>query len=136
MERAQVLDYNLQVQVRPYLEGIHPRPSVYMPDFIAANQEERANNVLSGTKQEMLEQLRKDIRSFKENNTIDKVIVLWTANTERFCDVRQGLNDTADSLLKSIRNNESEVSPSTLFAVASILEGVSFFFFCFFCYSC
>lgn len=106
MERAQVLDYNLQVQVRPYLEGIHPRPSVYMPDFIAANQEERANNVLSGTKQEMLEQLWKDIRSFKENNTIDKVIVLWTANTERFCDVRQGLNDTADSLLKSIRKRE------------------------------
>uniref|UniRef100_A0A0L8H4N0 inositol-3-phosphate synthase n=1 Tax=Octopus bimaculoides TaxID=37653 RepID=A0A0L8H4N0_OCTBM len=125
MERAQVLDYNLQVQVRPYLEGIRPRPSVYMPDFIAANQAARANNVLSGTKQEMLEQLRKDIRSFKENNAIDKVIVLWTANTERFCDVRHGLNDTADALIKSIRNNESEVSPSTLFAVASILEGVS-----------
>eukprot|EP00106_Octopus_bimaculoides_P008131 XP_014775573.1 PREDICTED: inositol-3-phosphate synthase 1-B-like [Octopus bimaculoides] len=132
MERAQVLDYNLQVQVRPYLEGIRPRPSVYMPDFIAANQAARANNVLSGTKQEMLEQLRKDIRSFKENNAIDKVIVLWTANTERFCDVRHGLNDTADALIKSIRNNESEVSPSTLFAVASILEGVSFFFLGFF----
>ncbi|CAI9726129.1 inositol-3-phosphate synthase 1-A-like [Octopus vulgaris] len=126
MERAQVLDYNLQVQVRPHLEGIRPRPSVYMPDFIAANQEARANNVLSGTKQEMLEQLRKDIRSFKENNTIDKVIVLWTANTERFCDVRLGLNDTADTLIKSIRNNESEVSPSTLFAVASILEGCTY----------
>ena len=52
-----------------------------------------------------------------------QVIVLWTANTERFCDVREGLNDTADSLLESIRRSEAEVSPSTVFAVASILEG-------------
>jgi myo-inositol-1-phosphate synthase len=49
--------------------------------------------------------------------------VLWTANTERFCDVRDGLNDTADNLLQSIENNEDEVSQSTVFAVASILEG-------------
>lgn len=55
-----------------------------------------------------------------------QVIVLWTANTERFSDVRPGLNDTAANLLASIRRNEAEVSPSTLFAVASILEGVTY----------
>jgi myo-inositol-1-phosphate synthase len=53
------------------------------------------------------------------------VIVLWTANTERFCDVAKGLNDTAENLLRSINSNEEEVSPSTIFAVASVLEGVS-----------
>lgn len=54
-----------------------------------------------------------------------QVIILWTANTERFCDVREGLNDTANTLLESIKRNESEISASTLFAVASILERVS-----------
>jgi myo-inositol-1-phosphate synthase len=34
-----------------------------------------------------------------------------------------GLNDTAQNLLKSIENNEAEISPSTLFAVSTILEG-------------
>ncbi len=52
--------------------------------------------------------------------------MLWTANTERFCDIAAGLNDTADNLLKSIKANAEEVSPSTIFAVASILEGVSY----------
>lgn len=47
----------------------------------------------------------------------------WTANTERFTDVRDGLNMTADEVLKSIDRNEAEVSPSQIFAVASILEG-------------
>jgi len=73
-----------------------------------------------------MEQIRKDIRDFKAKNKLDKVIILWTANTERFSDIREGLNDTADNLLRSIKNNEDEVSPSTIFACASILEGVSY----------
>ena len=51
---------------------------------------------------------------------------MWTANTERFCEVSPGLNDSARALLESIRRNESEISPSTLFAVSSILEGVAY----------
>lgn len=51
--------------------------------------------------------------------------MLWTANTERFSDLVEGLNDTTDNLLKSIAADEAEVSPSTIFAVASIQEGVS-----------
>ena len=54
------------------------------------------------------------------------MIVLWTANTERFCDVRAGLNLSADDLLASIDRNEDEISPSTLFAVASIREGCTY----------
>lgn len=38
MKRAQVLDVNLQQQLRPYMQNMKPRPSVYFPDFIAANQ--------------------------------------------------------------------------------------------------
>ena len=52
--------------------------------------------------------------------------MLWTANTERFCDVRPGLNMTAEELLDSIKREEQEVSPSTMFAVASILEGCTY----------
>ena len=59
MERAQVLDYDLQRQLRPYLEDMKPRPSVYYPDFIAANQSDRADNVLSGNKQDHVDQIRK-----------------------------------------------------------------------------
>jgi myo-inositol-1-phosphate synthase len=57
---------------------------------------------------------------------LDKVIILWTANTERFSDIRAGLNDTADNLLRSIAKGDSEVAPSTIFAVAAILERCSY----------
>lgn len=126
MKRSKVLDYQLQQKLYPHMKDLKPLPSVYFPDFIAANQEERADNILSGTKQEQMDQLRKDIRDFKSNNELDKVIVLWTANTERFASIEEGLNDTADNLLESIKRGEAEVSASTVFAVASILEGSTF----------
>jgi myo-inositol-1-phosphate synthase len=54
------------------------------------------------------------------------VIVLWSATTERFADVIEGMNDTSKNLLESIKLGNPEISPSTLFAVASILEGSSY----------
>ena len=123
MRRSKVLDVDLQKQLYPHMKDMIPLPSVYFPDFIAANQGERADNVLKGSKQEQMEQIRKDIRDFKANNGLDDVIVLWTANTERFASVEEGINDTAENLLESIKRGEAEISPSTVFAVASILEG-------------
>ncbi|KAE8632144.1 hypothetical protein XENTR_v10001450 [Xenopus tropicalis] len=125
MFRAEVLDWQLQEQLRPYMEKMKPRPSIYIPEFIAANQEDRANHIIHGTKAEQVQKIREDIQDFKKTSEVDKVIVLWTANTERFCDIIPGVNDTADNLLKAIENG-LEVSPSTMFAVASILEDCAY----------
>jgi myo-inositol-1-phosphate synthase len=54
------------------------------------------------------------------------VIVLWTANTERFAEVRPGLNTTADELIASIERSDAEVAPSHVFAVAAVLEGAHY----------
>ncbi|KAG0335781.1 Myo-inositol-1-phosphate synthase, partial [Podila horticola] len=71
-------------------------------------------------------QIRSDIRNFKAANHLDKVIVIWTANTERFSSLIDGINDTADNLLKAVKDSHEEVSPSTVFAIASILENTPF----------
>eukprot|EP00731_Ephydatia_muelleri_P025424 Em0017g507a len=118
-ERAMVLDVQIQDQLKSYLQPLKPRASIYCPDFIAANQSDRADNVLKGTKWEMMEQIRADIRDFKATRKLDKVIVLWTANTERYCEVLEGVHDSADNLLEAIRREHEEVSPSTIFAVAT-----------------
>ncbi len=126
MDRAAVLEPQLKSQVSKQMKEMVPLPSIYYSDFIAANQEDRANNVLQGRKQNHLETIRKDIRDFKAANCLDKVIVLWTANTERYCDILEEVNGSAEALLKSIKHSQREVSPSTVFAVASILEGCPF----------
>ena len=64
MDRAKVLEPALKSLVKKQMATIKPLPSIYYPDFIAANQEERADNVLEGTKASMahVEHIRKDIR--------------------------------------------------------------------------
>ncbi|CAG8639515.1 8812_t:CDS:2, partial [Scutellospora calospora] len=127
MERAQVLDYDLQRQVTPILQEFIPLPSIYYPDFIAANQNDRANNLIPGNDKKVhLEHIRNDIRQFKIKNQLDKVIVIWTANTERYSEIIPGINDTAENILKAVEQSHSEISPSTIFALASILEKTSF----------
>eukprot|EP00123_Amoebidium_parasiticum_P001135 comp12169_c0_seq1/m.6927 comp12169_c0_seq1/g.6927 ORF comp12169_c0_seq1/g.6927 comp12169_c0_seq1/m.6927 type:complete len:510 (-) comp12169_c0_seq1:133-1662(-) len=127
MERACVLEPDLQRQVYPFLKDLTPLPSIYYPDYIAANQSDRANNLIPGNdKQAHLEKLRQDIRDFKASNQLESVVVVWTANTERYSDIIPGVNDTADNLLAAIKASHSEVAPSTIFAVACILEGVPF----------
>nr|XP_046916603.1 inositol-3-phosphate synthase-like [Dermatophagoides farinae] len=123
MTRAKVLDINLQEQLCPYMQQYRPRRAIYDLDFIAANQKERADNVIeSKDKWSQVEQIRADIRDFKKQNNLDTVIVLWTANTERFTNVMDGIHDTADNLLTAIKRNEAELAPSALYAVAAILE--------------
>ncbi|KAL8806510.1 MAG: hypothetical protein Q9182_001293 [Xanthomendoza sp. 2 TL-2023] len=128
MDRAAVLEPTLKNMVKQEMAEMKPLPSIYYPDFIAANQEDRADNVLDGSKASLahVEILRKDIQQFKSAHSLDKVIVLWTANTERYADIVPGVNDTADNLMKAIESGHEEVSPSTVFAVACILENAPF----------
>lgn len=51
-------DYDLQQKLKPMMVDKKPLPSIYFPDFIAANQSERADNVLAGSKQEQMDQVR------------------------------------------------------------------------------
>eukprot|EP00803_Ostreobium_quekettii_P004720 evm.model.scf_1837.1 EVM.evm.TU.scf_1837.1 scf_1837:14185-20766(-) len=126
MERAQVIDFQLQLQLVPYMQDMVPLPGIYDPIFIAANQGERADNLIKGTKVEQVEVVQQNIRDFKESNGLDKVVVLWTANTERYAQVQEGVNDTAENLLAAIEKSEQEVAPSTLYAIAAINEGCPF----------
>jgi myo-inositol-1-phosphate synthase len=64
MDRAQVLEPTLKALVRKEMSHMQPLPSIYYPDFIAANQEDRADNILHGSKASMahVEKIREDIR--------------------------------------------------------------------------
>ena len=64
MDRAAVLEPSLKGMIRKEMACFKPLPSIYYPDFIAANQEDRADNLIPGSKAswEHVEQIRKDVR--------------------------------------------------------------------------
>lgn len=64
MDRAAVIEPGLKNLVRKEMATMEPLPSIYYPDFIAANQGARADNCLPGEKacMEHVERIREDIR--------------------------------------------------------------------------
>ena len=64
MDRAQVLEPSLKSLVRKEMTQMTPLPSIYYPDFIAANQGDRADNLIEGSKacSSHVERIRQDIR--------------------------------------------------------------------------
>ena len=78
-----------------HMKTLTPLPSIYLSESIAENQAEVADNVLAGTKSELVDQVREQIRDFKE------VLVRWTGNgyAESVC----GLIGSCLLLLSEIR---------------------------------
>ena len=57
----------------PHMKEQVPLPGIYDSDFIAANQDTRADNIIKGTRSQQVEQVRQQIRTFKEEQKVDKV---------------------------------------------------------------
>lgn len=124
MDRAKVLEPDLRRRLRSHMESIKPLAAVFDQQFIAKNQKPRADNIMKAVeKQAQLDQLRKDIRDFKVENSLEFIVVVWTGNSERYAVEIAGVNDTAANLLVAIHESHQEISPSTLYCVAAILEG-------------
>jgi myo-inositol-1-phosphate synthase len=81
MENAQVFDYHLQEKLKSHMQELTPLPSIFIQEYVASNQKDRATNILEGTLESQVETIRKNISDFKSNNKLDKVIILWSATT-------------------------------------------------------
>lgn len=114
MKRARVLEVDLQKQLYPIMEKMVPLPSIYTENYIAANQSDRADNVIKGTRADQLEVIRGNIRDFKAANNLDKVIILWTATTECCVEVTPGVNTTVDEVMESIKVRYPNFTMNTL----------------------
>ena len=121
-KKAKVLEPSLLTQLKEEMENIHPLPSIFDPTFIASNQITRANNIISRdmSTREKVFAVKEDIRRFRSENNLDKVIVLWTASTEKFNSSKW---ETADHLLDAIAHQDSGIPPSIMFAIAAIETG-------------
>src|SRR5262249_40087393 len=77
------------------------------------------------TKADMVEQLRDDIRTFKEDNGCDRLVAVWCASTEVLL-TPTAVHKSVRSFEAGLKANAPEISSSQLYAWAFIKEGVPF----------
>lgn len=76
---------------------------------------------------DMVEQLREDIRNFKKNSGVDRVVVLWAASTEIYVPVDEKIHGTLAALEAAMKADDKEhVAPSMCYAYAALSEGAPF----------
>lgn len=81
------------------------------------------NHVKTGTRREMAEQLREDIRAFRK--TVNRVVVVWAASTEVYRKPNP-IHNTIESFEAALDKDDTEISPSQLYAYAALMEKVPF----------
>lgn len=121
---AEVLKAKDLEPIRTELETIVPMKAAFDHNYA-----KRLNGTFikdTKTRWDMVEQLRADIRNFKEQNQCDRLVVLWAASTEIFI-APSAEHQSLQALEKAMKeNNTAVIPPSMCYAYAAIAEGCPF----------
>ncbi|MCM1029334.1 MAG: inositol-3-phosphate synthase [Pseudoflavonifractor sp.] len=76
---------------------------------------------------DMTEQIREDIRRFKKETGVDRVVVLWAASTEVYVPVDEKIHGSLEALEAAMKADDKEhIAPSMCYAYAALSEGAPF----------
>ncbi len=86
------------------------------------------DNIMHGaTRWEMVENLRADIRNFKQEKGVDRVVVLWAASTEIYVAPDMKYHGTIEALEAAMKaDNKEQIAPSMCYAYAALKENAPF----------
>lgn len=111
--------------VKDELEKIVPMKAAFDKNY--AKRLTGDNTMGDITRWEMVENLRNDIRNFKKETGVDRVVVLWAASTEVYVPVDEKYHGTLAALEAAMKADDKEhVAPSMCYAYAALNEGCPF----------
>lgn len=120
---AGVLEPRHLEPVADFLKAVVPMPAVFDRRYVKRLQ---GTNVKSGkNKRDLAEQLREDIRAFKERHRCDRLVMIWCASTEVFI-TPTSVHESLAAFERGMEENDDAIAPSMLYAWASLMEGVPF----------
>ena len=118
-----VLESSLLEQLRPDLEAIRPWPAVFDQRYVKRLM---GPNVKTGaSKRELADQVSADIRRFRADNGLERLVLVWCGSTEVFIEpgpVHQSLAAFEEGLEQS----DPAIPSSMIYAYAAIKEGLPY----------
>jgi myo-inositol-1-phosphate synthase len=109
--------------VRAALEAITPWPAVFDQRFVKKLE---GTHVKSGANlMELAEALRDDIRRFRSENDVARMVMVWCASTETYLQPSE-VHRTIEGFEKGLTTNDPQIAPSMVYAYAALKERVPF----------
>ena len=120
---AGVLDTALLDQIRPELEAITPMTAVFDQRYVKRLD---GPNVKKGkNKKDLADALRNDIRTFKQANKVDRLVMVWCGSTEVFLK-ESAAHQSIEAFERGLEANDATIPSSMIYTYAALMEGVPF----------
>ncbi len=111
--------------VKEELEKIVPMKAAFDKNYAKRLEGDNVKDVKD--RWDMTEQLREDIRNFKNENGVSRVVVLWAASTEVYVPVNEAVHYKLSDLEAAMKADDKEnIAPSMCYAYAALAEGAPF----------
>ncbi len=120
---AGVIETSLLDQVKDELGAIRPMPAVFDQQYV-----KRLNgpNVKKGkNKRELADQVGEDIRRFKAEHKLSRLVVVWAGSTEVFMQ-ESAAHQSIEAFEKALEANDPTIPSSMVYAYAAIREGLPY----------
>ncbi len=120
---AGVLEGKLLDQVRPELEAIRPFPAVFDRRYV--RRLDGPNVKRGGSTRDLAEQVREDIRRFKQENGVARLVMIWCGSTEVYM-TESDVHQSVPALERALDASDPAVPSSMVYAYAALKEGVPY----------
>ncbi len=120
---AGVLEKEHLNAVREELKEIRPFPAVFDPRYVARIEATHTKGY--GSLREASEQVREDIRAFKERNDLDRVVMVSCSSTEAYLQPQKA-HFALEDFEAAMDASDPAISPSMVYAYAALMEGVPY----------
>jgi myo-inositol-1-phosphate synthase len=121
---AGVLEKEHLNAVRDELKEIHPFKAVFDARYVVGLGSAAHTKSYSSLR-EAAELVREDIRVFKEEHSLERLIMINCASTEAYLQPREA-HFSIESFEAALKRSDPAISPSMIYAYAAIKEGVPY----------
>ncbi len=122
--KAKVLTPQDLDRARTALEKVKPMKAVFDQAFV--KNLDGVHKKSAETKMGLAEMLMDDIKAFRKTNKTTREVMIWCASTEIYIE-QSDVHSTLEKFEAGLRNNDSQIAPSMIYAYAALKSGVPFF---------
>ena len=121
--KAEVLRRGLLDRVRPELEAVRPWPAVFDRSYVKKLD---GPNVKAGaSKRDLAEQLRADVRRFRETAGVERLVLIWCGSTEVYLE-EAPVHRSLDAFERGLEASDPAIPSSMIYAYAALREGIPY----------
>jgi myo-inositol-1-phosphate synthase len=121
--KAGVLDKSLVNELKDTLQKLQPMPAVFSRKYV---KNLNGKHLKEGkTKMDLAEQLIEDIKKFKKESGVSRVVMVWCGSTEVYIKP-SAVHASMNSFVKGLKENHPEIHPSMIYAYAALQCGVPY----------